>query len=595
MFSTRRRVVSWAAALVAPALLVVGLAPPAGAADPRSASVASKAIAFVATQQRDDGGFGSGEDGFPGFETPDAVLAIAESAQTDLDYDPAAALRAVRAIRKNGRDGLGYLDDLVDGGTDAGKAAQLIVVAKAVGLDPAKFDPDGDGAADLVAQVDAARKPDGSYGPFFGSTAQAVLAFVAIGREVSADTIAALQRAQQPSGGYDFSGDPTASGDDVDTTSRVVQALAAAGVAPSDPSIAKAITRLAQLQNADGSWSAFGSPDPNSTAEAILAVEAAGFSVLTDCWRVVHAVSKANGLPDDFLRKAQAADGRIASPNDDFGVNTFATTQSVEALLRNIQPVRRAARQACPTTGYRLVARDGGVFTHGDATFLGSTGDLRLNQPIVASAETPTGTGYWLFASDGGVFTFGDAAFLGSTGDQKLNRPIVAAAATPTGAGYWLFAADGGVFSFGDAAFFGSTGDVKLNQPIVGAAATADGRGYWLFAADGGVFTFGDAAFAGSTGDVKLNRPIVAAIASLAGKGYLLVAGDGGVFTFGDAVFHGSTGDLTLNQPIVTSVRSGGTGYYLVAADGGVFAFGAPFLGSEGDGPLNQPIVAATL
>jgi hypothetical protein len=31
-------------------------------------------------------------------------------------------------------------------------------------------------------------------------------------------------------------------------------------------------------------------------------------------------------------------------------------------------------------------------------------------------------------ASDGGIFTFGDAKFYGSTGDVKLNQPIVAIA-----------------------------------------------------------------------------------------------------------------------------------------------------------------------
>ncbi|HEV7888196.1 MAG TPA: hypothetical protein VGO92_11610, partial [Acidimicrobiales bacterium] len=81
------------------------------------------------------------------------------------------------------------------------------------------------------------------------------------------------------------------------------------------------------------------------------------------------------------------------------------------------------------------------------------------------------GQSYWLIASDGGVFSFGDAAFLGSTGGTRLNQPIVAAAATPTGKGYWLIASDGGVFSFGDAAFLGSTGGTRLNQPIVAAAA----------------------------------------------------------------------------------------------------------------------------
>jgi hypothetical protein len=40
-------------------------------------------------------------------------------------------------------------------------------------------------------------------------------------------------------------------------------------------------------------------------------------------------------------------------------------------------------------------------------------------------AVTPDGRGYWLVASDGGIFSFGDAPYLGSTGGQTLNEPIV--------------------------------------------------------------------------------------------------------------------------------------------------------------------------
>jgi hypothetical protein len=35
-----------------------------------------------------------------------------------------------------------------------------------------------------------------------------------------------------------------------------------------------------------------------------------------------------------------------------------------------------------------------------------------------------------LVASDGGIFSFGDAGFLGSTGGIHLNRPIVGMAST---------------------------------------------------------------------------------------------------------------------------------------------------------------------
>jgi hypothetical protein len=60
------------------------------------------------------------------------------------------------------------------------------------------------------------------------------------------------------------------------------------------------------------------------------------------------------------------------------------------------------------------VADDGGIFSFGDAEFFGSTGDVRLNQPILKMAATPSGKGYWFVASDGGIFSFGDATFHGS-------------------------------------------------------------------------------------------------------------------------------------------------------------------------------------
>ncbi len=191
------------------------------------------------------------------------------------------------------------------------------------------------------------------------------------------------------------------------------------------------------------------------------------------------------------------------------------------------------ARPVTCNSGYWLVAADGGIFSFGNAPFLGSTGDIRLNQPIVGMVASPNRGGYWFVARDGGIFAFGDAGFYGSTGDLRLNQPIVGMARTPSGNGYWLVASDGGIFAFGDAAFLGSTGDIRLNQPIVGMAATPTGKGYWLVARDGGIFSFGDAAFFGSTGDIRLNQPIVGMAATPRGDGYWFVASDGGIFSFG--------------------------------------------------------------
>jgi hypothetical protein len=99
---------------------------------------------------------------------------------------------------------------------------------------------------------------------------------------------------------------------------------------------------------------------------------------------------------------------------------------------------------------------------------------MHLNRPIVGMAPTPDGRGYWLVASDGGIFTFGDARYLGSTGGIQLNRPIVGMAPTPDGRGYWLVASDGGIFTFGDAPFFGSLdSDGVSADDVIGIVGTA--------------------------------------------------------------------------------------------------------------------------
>ena len=86
---------------------------------------------------------------------------------------------------------------------------------------------------------------------------------------------------------------------------------------------------------------------------------------------------------------------------------------------------------------------------------------MRRSSGLVA---TPDGGGYWLVASDGGIFSYGDAGFLGSRGGQPLNKPVVGMAATADGGGYWLVASDGGIFSYGDAVFQGSTGEHHAEQ-----------------------------------------------------------------------------------------------------------------------------------
>jgi plastocyanin len=203
------------------------------------------------------------------------------------------------------------------------------------------------------------------------------------------------------------------------------------------------------------------------------------------------------------------------------------------------------------TAGYRNIASDGGIFTHGGTDFFGSQGGHPLNQPVVGGTATPDQQGYYEVAKDGGIFTFGDARFQGSMGGKSLNQPIVGMAVTPDGGGYYEVASDGGIFTFGDAKFQGSMGGSVLNKPVVAMAATDDGAGYYEVASDGGIFTFGTAQFFGSEGALALNKPIVGMQLTTTGMGYRLVASDGGIFTHGDAGFFGSEGGTPLNQPVV--------------------------------------------
>ncbi len=274
----------------------------------------------------------------------------------------------------------------------------------------------------------------------------------------------------------------------------------------------------------------------------------------------------------------------VAAGLDDTTTSTPFTLASASNHL-SVLPI--------PTTGYTMVASDGGIFTYGTDQFYGSMGGKSLNQPVVGMAKTPDGKGYWEVASDGGIFSFGDAQFYGSMGGKPLNQPIVGMASTPDGKGYWEVASDGGIFSFGDAQFAGSAGSLTLRAPVVGMATTNDGKGYWLVASDGGIFTYGDGNFFGSAGALRLKAPVVGMAATSSGAGYWEVASDGGIFTFGNASFYGSAGALTLNKPVVgMKVTSDNGGYWLAASDGGIFSYGdAPFEGSAGSLTLNKPVV----
>jgi hypothetical protein len=63
--------------------------------------------------------------------------------------------------------------------------------------------------------------------------------------------------------------------------------------------------------------------------------------------------------------------------------------------------------------GYWLVGRDGGIFSFGDAGFVGSLPGIGVSDTIVSVTPTADNRGYLMAGSGGRVYAFGDAPYLG--------------------------------------------------------------------------------------------------------------------------------------------------------------------------------------
>jgi hypothetical protein len=360
-----------ATAVVMAVMATVAALGPSGPAGAIADQTSNAAVGWLVDQQQPDGGFEVA--GFPGFETPDAVLAIAENAQADASWSRTEARAAVDAVTTGGKSALDYLDDLVeeltadhpdDTPTDvAARGAQLAKIIATVvlpmlatpGITPSDFDPSDDSPdpVDMRPTV-LASEGDGSF-PNMTFTGRLYVLLVGAGTSGPAALVDEVRAAQQPNGAWNFNGTPTGTAIDPDTTALALQALATAHVQSTDPTVQKGLAALALAQQPSGAWLSFGTPDPNSVSEAVLGIRASGGDPQSPCWR--EAVNPAwagvpYAKPVSWLRGQQAADGHIEAPSDEFGQNTFATSQTVQAVL-GFSPLldNVSGPPQCPTVG----------------------------------------------------------------------------------------------------------------------------------------------------------------------------------------------------------------------------------------------------
>jgi prenyltransferase/squalene oxidase-like repeat protein len=189
------------------ALLALVLALGALAPSPARASTVTRAAGWLESVQNADGGFGpSAGDESGAATTCWVMLGLEAAARNPLD------------VVKAGRTPIDFLRKDLGSVHSSGDLARTIVALEGAGVDPRDF-----GGRNLVAELLAGRRKDGSYHGWPNSTAFAVIALRAAGAGGGVqDSLDWLRKVQNDDGGWgDVEGSPSTS----DGTGAVLQAL----------------------------------------------------------------------------------------------------------------------------------------------------------------------------------------------------------------------------------------------------------------------------------------------------------------------------------------------------------------------------------
>jgi hypothetical protein len=329
------------AALVAAglALLVPAAAVGAQAEDgaPTPDDAVARAVRWLERQQYDDGGF----DGFgAAVATPEAVLAFAESAQTEATWSNRPAVERVdQVVSGDDQTPLDAARRLARGNEDPALAARLVVrVALPLGLDAGEDGPFGDSvslAAEGVVDDDL---------PLVDRIEMAI-SLLSAGAELPEGVLDAVVEAQQEGGGWS-AGD--ADGEmDLVTTGAAVDLLVLAGNAPDSPPVAAAVNAVARSQARNGAWPGTdGEVSAEATAGAIRAIRAVGQDPAGTCWQTDLGLAAKPMSASQALVALQADDGHFGAVD-----STVATSEAVHALSGRWLPRGRATQSCGPSEG----------------------------------------------------------------------------------------------------------------------------------------------------------------------------------------------------------------------------------------------------
>jgi hypothetical protein len=203
------------------------------------------------------------------------------------------------------------------------------LVLRAAGLSPR-----GLAGRDLVREIGARRRGDGSIAGYVSYTAFGVLALRAAGESAGAATVRWLKGSQNPDGGF---GVARASQSDTDMTGATLQALAVTGRARGRVG-RRAVAFLRAQQNRDGGFGQMDGRDSNSQStsyavQGLLAVRAAP-----------GAMARALA----YLRRLQRPDGSVAYSRVSTQTPVWVTAQALMALRHAPLPLAAVARAPRP-------------------------------------------------------------------------------------------------------------------------------------------------------------------------------------------------------------------------------------------------------
>ncbi len=297
--------------------LVVGARPARTQVDP-----ASRAIQYLQSQQS---ALSGGIPSSPGSYGPSEMFAISAAAA---GYDP-NALRAA-----TGPSVMDYLGtNVVDASSTAGKAGELIQAVVAAGRDPHAF-AGHDLVAAVLAGLNATTGALGDGQAF--NQALVIQGLVAAGATVPAPALTYVADAQNSDGGWDYlniHNDPNPNDfatSDTNSTAMALMALDAAGNHSRD---ASGLAWLHTQQNTDGGfpYQAGSGSDPDSTALVVQAIVATGADPAGATW------TKSGHTPLQELIATQGAAGGYTFPGN-AAPDAFTTSQVPLGLLQQPLP-----------------------------------------------------------------------------------------------------------------------------------------------------------------------------------------------------------------------------------------------------------------